>query len=151
MYDSQLGLKRLIDNDFRAWLTDAHPDVPFRDVDILTKEPEKEVEKETYSLPAVLIMATDAMSRINKKNEYAFGIFVLTQASSLNKKTSEKNNLELATLLVNWLLDDQHRIYFNADRSRAYQIDREIPWGVVSLTPRTCTVLATIKIWQHTV
>jgi len=132
MYTCQLSLVNHIKNQFEY--------AGLQTVEIFAKElDEKGAVKTTKPLPAIFIMFTDGKRPKTNDPGYNFNVIVITSSKSLDPKTKERNNLQLASNLAEWLMERD--IFFATGGAKSYQILPEIEIGVYALTDRHCVVV----------
>jgi len=138
-YDCQTALKAHLATEFKK------PDV--RTIDILAGELEEDAITSTVILPAVFVMFRSGALNPDRSS-YEFPVVVATESMSLDKKTSQRNNLELAALVADFLLANP--VFESADGGR-YQIGPEMQAGLYALNDRHCVIVLHPNISDNSV
>jgi hypothetical protein len=129
LYDCQTALKAHLATEFKK------PDV--RTIDILAGELEEDAISDTVVLPAIFVMFRSGALNPDRSS-YEFPIVVATESMSLDKKTSQRNNLELAANVADFLLQNP---IFASTEGGAYQISPDMQAGLYALNDRHCVIV----------
>ncbi len=129
LYDCQTALKTHIATEFEK------PDV--ETIDILAGELEEDSIIHTVVLPAIFIMFRSGTLNPDRSS-YEFPVVIATESMSLDKKTSQRNNLQLAADVSDFLLQNP---VFSSPAGGRYQIGPEMQAGLYALNDRHCVIV----------
>jgi hypothetical protein len=138
LYDCQAALKTHIRTQFES------TDVPT--VDILARELEEDGVAESVVLPAVFVMFRSG-SLNRDRSEYEFPVVVVTESESLDRATSQRNNVELASSVARFLLENP---IFSSPAGGRYQIQPAMDAGLYALNDRHCVIILHPTIADNT-
>lgn len=128
-YDCQAALVTHIRTQFES------SEVPT--VDILARELEEDGVAESIVLPAVFVMFRSG-SLNPDRSEYEFPVVVVTESESLDRETSQRNNVQLASSVARFFLDNP---IFSSAAGGRYQIQPTMTAGLYALNDRHCVII----------